>query len=503
LKAYEAKWFDFIVSLSARDRALTNTGIVATKPTLSSLEDLIRQICETTGFTEYNNLPLEERIQRVRMNILGEFRGLLFVDNLETISDPTLVRFLEDLPMPTKAIVTSRKVKIRVANFPVDIGPFEEREAISFLNETARSNRKQFLAEMAAAEKKIIVDGCDCIPLIIEWLVGRARDPQKAIRLAKSLTKDGGHGEELLEFAFRRVYAEMTGEQHAVLQVLALTSRPLPIEAIAIGSSLSPHKAADVLEELKDYSLLEKIYDTSYRDIVYSLLPVTGSFIMRELSKQSKTELKIRKLLTDWYQAEDVVDGSDRQLMQQVRRGERDPELALLEVARHLIEQNELNKAESFFKQSIDRNPRSWQCHLELAEFYKSRGMIGESLKHFERAAEFSPKQGPDRASIFGEWGLLIKASGNRTALRDAAPKLAEALKETPTDHICRNALGECYVHIGSIDAAIHILEPLRNVVRLRSDLRKSMLRLLEQCYKATSDIIKLAEVRNEQRDIQ
>src|SRR5262249_47886735 len=46
LLAYEKKYFDFIVSLTAKDRALTSTGIVPLVPTLSSLADLLREICD-------------------------------------------------------------------------------------------------------------------------------------------------------------------------------------------------------------------------------------------------------------------------------------------------------------------------------------------------------------------------------------------------------------------------------------------------------------------------
>src|SRR6185437_15566714 len=114
----------------------------------------------------------------------------------------------------------------------------------------------------------------------------------------------------------------------------------------------------------------------------------------------------------------------------------------------------------------------------------------------------FAPKQGPDRASIYREWGLLLKASGSRNAPREAAPKLVEALKETPADHSCRNAIGECYVHIGSFQAAIEVLEPIRRVLHLQPDLRRAALRLLEQCYRSTADLIKLAEVRNEMQEL-
>lgn len=491
LKAYEEKKFDFIVSVSARDRAFTASGIVATVPTLSSLDDLLQQICETTGFAELLDLSRDERIERVRKDILP-FRGLLFVDNLETVDDPLLIQFLEDLPLPTKALVTSRKAKIRVANYPIEVGSFTEHEAISFFDELSQSVGKGYLAELVESEKRILVDSCERIPLVIEWLVGRAKSAEKALALAESLRKEGRHGEELLEFSFRRVYEEMSEEQRSVLQALAITNTPLPIEAVAAGSGLSPHKTADVIEELKDYSLVERVYDASYRDLVHSVLAVTGAFVYREVSKRSGTETTIRKRLSDWYLARDIDEPTQRAVVQQVRRGERNPELALLQIAKNCSEQNDLENAEIYFKQSLDRNPRSWVCHRETAEFYRhKRQELAECLYHYDRAAEFCPKQGSDRALIYREWGLVLRASGRPNANREAAEKLKIALEESPSDYRCRHALGDAYVKEASFELALQVLKPLEDHRFI--DTRRMTYPLLERCYKATNRLLELA----------
>lgn len=97
LLSYEKKQFDFIVSLTAKDRALTTTGIVPVAPNLSSLADLLREICDVTGFSELiqNLETTTQLIEAVKKNILSQFKGLLLVDNLETVDDPLLISFLE------------------------------------------------------------------------------------------------------------------------------------------------------------------------------------------------------------------------------------------------------------------------------------------------------------------------------------------------------------------------------------------------------------------------
>ena len=122
---------------------------------------------------------------------MAQFKGLLLVDNLETVDDPLIIDFLETLPLPTKAIVTSRRARVRVAAQPIDVGPFEPNEAIQFLDEAAKTVKKFFFNDMTRAEQLRIADSCDRIPLVIEWFVGRLRDAHKALQDADALAARG------------------------------------------------------------------------------------------------------------------------------------------------------------------------------------------------------------------------------------------------------------------------------------------------------------------------
>jgi hypothetical protein len=356
LKAHDKKAFDFIVSLTAKDRALTSSGIVPVAPTLSSLAGLLAEICDVTGFSELAGIEdIHEQIKAVKTAVLSQFRGLLFVDNLETVDDPLLISFLEDLPLPTRAIVTSRRTRVRVAAMPIPVGPFDKDEAIQFLTHAARVRRKDAIAELSQSEKARIVDSCDRVPLVIEWFIGRARSAEKALKESETLAAEGRHGEELLEFSFRRVYGELPERQQSILKVLALMGTQLPIEAVAAAADLPVHDTADQVEELKDYSLVESQYNLNYRDIVFSLLPVTSTFVYKEVTKSIGHEGVVRRRLNDWYQGKDVVDPAQRELVQKVRRGEKNPELALAEVARNSAATGDLDTAEQFYKQALAR----------------------------------------------------------------------------------------------------------------------------------------------------
>ena len=147
--------------------------------------------------------------------------------------------------------------------------------------------------------------------------------------------------------------------------------------------------------------------------------------------------------------------------------------------------------AENFFKQALERNPRNWQCHRELAEFYRhQRKATASCLSHYKQAAEFVPKQGPDRGKIFREYGIVLRNSGLPTGTREAAEQLEVALKEMPGDVVCRHALGDCYVRMMSYERALEVIKPLEDSPY--KDTREKTYPLLEQCYKATSRLLEL-----------
>ena len=130
LRAYENKRFNFIVSLTAKDRELGTMGIQSLSTGPTTFEVLLNTVLEVLGFTELAEAPVDEREADVR-GLLESSNGLLYVDNLETVDDPRVIAFLDDLPLGVRALVTSRRATVRVAVRPVDVGPLSIKDAPS------------------------------------------------------------------------------------------------------------------------------------------------------------------------------------------------------------------------------------------------------------------------------------------------------------------------------------------------------------------------------------
>lgn len=495
LEAYKESRFEFYVSVTAKDRELTPLGVTARPSDLSSFEDLLGQVLETLGFPEETTSDTN-RQERVARELLSGSNTLLLVDNLETVEDKRVIQFIETLPKPVKAITTSRTAVIKRAAYPIQVGPLDLRQASEFITMHARLRGRGDILSAPASELERIIRACAFVPLAIEWLVGQAKSLSSALGLAGSLESSGKTGQELLEFCFRRVYDQLVPVEQNVLSALTLSDKPMVIEAVAAATGELLDVVEDALENLHASSLVERTWDEKMRAYASRILPLTRRFAYHELQTHRGAEIKMRSRMSDWYSAADIRDPEARDLIAKSRKGDRDPDVALVDAAIAYRHDGKFDEAEKFFNRAIERNPHSLRAHRELGELHRDRDQTGAALDCYKRAIELAPTRGPDRALVFREAGMLYKKSG----LPDAVPRAIECLevakKETPNDEVLLHALADCYVKLGQDKRAQPLLERL--VQSHRADTRARSYDLLERVYGNLHETLKLLTLQDE-----
>jgi tetratricopeptide (TPR) repeat protein len=498
LNAYEKQWFPFIISITAKDRELTKSGIQALAPMLTSFEALLDSVADVIGFPELKTLDVIQRENEIRA-LLKNSNALLFVDNLETVDDARIINFLDDLPVGVRAITTSRRSKVRVATRPIEVKPLNEQEIFEFIRALASSTGFNYCSSLSKAECARIGLACDGIPLAIKWVLAKAKNAQDAITFAEDITKTGRRGEELLEFCFRRVFEQMSPAEQIVLEILSLFQRPLAFEAIWVGSDIYQQKIKDALDQLIEDALVTRFFDTENNDYSYALLPVAQAFVFFQVSQKGGHEQKIRKLLRDYFEASDIRDAKERLVIRAIRQGQKASEGALVDLGIAAVRRGDNDGAQELFEKALSRNPQSWRAAKEYAEFHRKKtANLTRALQLYEQAAANAPRRGDDRAMIFREWGMLIRASGETDATSAAIEKFEIALRETPNDVILLTALGSMYDRNGMYKKVINILEPLANHPSEKT--RSIALTLLLKAYENTTDMLNAARVRTKMR---
>jgi tetratricopeptide (TPR) repeat protein len=494
IRAYERKDFSFIASITAKDRELTSTGIRALEPGLTSFDALLDAISDVLGFPELKSATPAEKESEVRALLKGS-NGLLFVDNLETVDDARIIQFLDTLPVGVRALTTSRRSSVRVSVHPVSLGALTDNEVVAYIGALGSNSGLKYATELSQTERIRIGNACDGLPLAIRWSLLRSKSAAEALVNAEAITATNKKGEELLEFCFRRVFDAMIGPEQGVLQVLALFQRPIPAEAIIVGSGLPAQKVTDAVDDLFADSMIQRLFDADKNDYCYTLFPVTRAFVTAHIQRKQGLADEMRERMTAWFEAKDVPDQAERLVVRELRQGKGGSEAALVDLAQAAERRGDINSAESMYQQALQRNPGSWKAARTAAEFYRHKMQnTTEALRLYAKAASNAPRRGIDRALIFREWGMLLRDSGDPEATDLAINNFEMALSETPNDALAKHALAHMFSRKGAHQRVIEMLEPL--ATHTNRTTRQKTAPLLLEAYRATGEMLKAASVK-------
>lgn len=497
LESYHKKYFSFIVSITAKDRELTPSGIQGLKPTLTSFDSLLNAIIEVLQCEYIKDLPVEEKENQVR-DLLYKSKGLVYVDNLETVDDARIVKFLDTLPEGVKAIVTSRRGSVRVSVHPVEPGPMDEVEAIEFIGSLKLLPSMRYATDFSRSEKQRIAAACTYSPLAIRWVLARSKTTIEALAHADGLTNSKKSGEELLEFCFRRIFDGMPGDEKFVLKVLSLFQSPLTLESLEAGTSISAQRISDALDRFEEDGLVQRLFDPDKNIHCYTIVPLGRSFVYSEVRKSPELEQKTRQRLVGWFEALDIADINEREVVRALRNGKSAEVDRIIDLALASERRGDLPAAKRLYERAIELAPNSWRAHRLLGEFFRHKDEdVAMAIKMYETAAHYAPKKGQDRAIIFRERGLLFEHSGESNSFERAIESLEVALKETPNDPITNHALAKLYCMRGAYKKAIPLLEPLLGHPNLKT--RAYAKQLLLDAYEKTGEMLKQIELRRRQ----
>jgi LuxR family glucitol operon transcriptional activator len=270
----EEERFDAIIWTSAKAAMLTADGIVPRQQVTRALDDIYTTLSVTLEREDIIRAVAEEQ-EKLVARALARRRTLLIVDNLETVDDERVNAFLRELPAPTKAIVTTRH-RIDVA-YPVRLTGMPEGEGLALIaQECAKKG-----VTLTDTEAKKLFERTGGVPLAIVWSVakiGLGYSPEAVLRQLGHPTAD------ISRFCFEASVASIEGTYaHKLLMALALFTTDASRESLGYVAGLGD----DVLSRDEGLALLEQLSLANKSADRFTLLPLTKSFTLGELDKNS------------------------------------------------------------------------------------------------------------------------------------------------------------------------------------------------------------------------
>lgn len=219
----EEPQFDAVIWVSLKAKALTRNGARDIEDAIVGTLGLYSNIADELGVPDSCQLSTSELVSEI-LAYMREFRVLLVVDNLETLStDDDLRALLSSVPRQSKVVLTSR----------VGLGEFELRYKLEGMDKaSATALMRQYASilnveSLYRAEEGRLHKFCSLLfynPLLIKWFVAglaAGGDPNTI------LNKKSDSFASALKFCFENLFERLADIERQILWIVASARRPL------------------------------------------------------------------------------------------------------------------------------------------------------------------------------------------------------------------------------------------------------------------------------------
>lgn len=264
--------FDIVLWVSLKTNRLTPSGVEQIREAISSGTGLFKDVSASLGGGKAEDIDAALKEISVYME---EFKILLCIDNLETISSNEVRDFLANIPQQSKVLITTRiglgEIEFRYKLDKLDDKPSAQlmRSLSRLLNIEGLYTRKQ--DEIIAICKRLYNN-----PLLIKWYVLSIASGQSHSAI---INKQSASFQEALRFCFENLYDCLSDVEVNVVSVIACWRKPVSaVELRFILSEVDEVAIEEALNQLHNSSMLES--NTDYSDArTYALTGVASEFL--------------------------------------------------------------------------------------------------------------------------------------------------------------------------------------------------------------------------------
>ncbi len=427
--------FTAIVWFSAKTSRLTPKGISEQAPEIQNFEEFVRRVVSilipSASDIIASDVPLEKLVQHLT-DYLSENPTLLIIDNLETImEDHDLVKFLKDVPRPSKALITSRRGLGEVER-RIFLDALSEADAIRLFRLICRDKGLKAYRELPNKQIADLVERVQRYPLAIKWSLGKAalgKDVNEAFELPLKGTSD------IAKFCFEDIFGMLSTEARHCLYGISMFDEPPSGTLLRYLMDLDDDVFEDAIQELTLASFV--FYDSLESGdggvtTGYGILSLTQDYVQEKLNQEEEVRVK----LTDrFYRLRQMVEQEEK--VRSLRSysvyslGAKTPEdrvaVNMVKTAKSLASDRKYSEASELFEKALEVAPTLTYVITEYAKYEASRRRFREAERLLERALDVEPTN----FHIWYQGGILKK---RQHKLQEAKGMLERGLELNP-DH--------------------------------------------------------------------
>lgn len=274
--------FEACVFVSAKERPIT-------------LNDLLDAIARVLNYPYIiQQIPPAEKPAEVDRLLRGH-RVLIIADNFETVTDPELVAYLQNIPEPSKALITTRQGQLRTV-WPVPLRGLPDAEALELIRRHAQRLRLPAIAGAAdeALKPLVVVTGGN--PKAIEMAVGYLKHGGLALdSLVNALHRVGREVSDIFDYIFSRAWEIMSQDARHLLMAMPFFVESASKAALGAAAGVEGYYLDVAIGQLVEMSLLEVNDALEEAHRRYGVHPLTLAFAGAKLRESPEWERESRE----------------------------------------------------------------------------------------------------------------------------------------------------------------------------------------------------------------
>jgi hypothetical protein len=473
LKLWKSAQFKSIYSGTAKNKMMTPLGTQNIDPMFEDYTTFIADLSGWLGF-EHPVAPSEEEALVLETRCLSELKSrpktLLFVDNLETVKDTHLFKFLDDrLPDSVTLITTSRVHKLGGGLVLRTVEPLSPRAAGKLLRHELQRQGLDDFADTAIEELEQKSEELYKHPLAIRWFAWACgKDRSKWKHDSSTLFLD----QSIELFCVDHTLKALPASARKVISAIAALQDQIDMDATLIAQATS--LPLDVLEkdlwDLQCSGLVISLTEELDGKCLYSVVPLAVN-ASRELGRRSHWESGFAKACLA-YTKENPEQSSDDPLLTDLsRKNPRDVKYMTAETREELRRRIERVKPK---KMSVETEVVILQLE---AECYRHSESILTARDIYSHAAEKLLSSGlpldtARHQDILVEAATVLRQSGPVATNLKRAVRYLEPISSFATQEIRVLAmLAEMYAMLGNQERYTIFYERGRKKLEAEGDL--------------------------------
>lgn len=473
LKLWRSAHFKNIYSGTAKNKMMTPLGTQNIDPMFEDYATFMADLAGWLGF-EHQAAPSEEEALLLEERCLNELEArpktLLFVDNLETVKDTHLFKFLDDrLPDSVTLITTSRVHKLGGGLVLKTLDPLSARAAAKLLRHELH---RQGLDDLADTPIEGLEQKCEELykhPLAIRWFAwacGKSRSKWK------NDSSNLFHDQSIELFCVDHTLRELPSSARKVISAIAALQDQIDMDSalIAQATSLSAEVLEKDLWDLQCSGLVISLTEELDGKCLYSVVPLAVN-AARELGRRNHWESAFAKACLAYTKENPEQSSDDPLLADLTRKNPREVKYMTPEAREELRRRIERVKPK---KMSI----ASEVIVLQLeAECYRHSENILTARDKYSQAAEKLlssglPLDNPRHQDILIETATVLRQSGPVATNLKRAVRYLEPISAFATQDLRVFAmLAEMYAMLGNQERYTVFYEKGRSKLEAEGDL--------------------------------